>query len=106
MKIVYTFILIFMLVGCVSPGTKKNSYDIYDTPDLEAQWIRDGMPIDYAGTLWYPVDDIESFTDSEMLKIGEHNGVPYFVDRVDIKPYNRLYTKFGRNKFRYYEAKK
>ena len=98
--------MVVILAGCVSSHGKQYVSGTYKTPDTEAQWIQDGMPIEYNGTLWYPVDDIESFRDQEMMQVGEHNGVPFFIDRIDIKPYNRLYTKFGRNKFRYYEPHK
>jgi len=69
----------------------------------EAAWIRAGEPIEFEGDLWYPVDGIESLTDSEVFSVTEYKGIEVFVDRVDVRPYNRLYTKFDKNKFRYFK---
>ena len=75
----------------------------YASPVIEAGWIRNGEPIEYGGSRWFPVDDTETLLDAEVYQVGEYKGVQIFVDKVDIKPYKRLYTKFAKNKFRYYE---
>ncbi|MCR4337346.1 MAG: hypothetical protein NUV91_06025 [Candidatus Omnitrophica bacterium] len=69
----------------------------------EPEWIREGQPVEIEGKRWVPVEDIEILKDSEVLLIAEQQGVQFFVDKVDIKPYNRVYTKFGKNKFRVFE---
>jgi hypothetical protein len=74
-------------------------------PSLEAQWIRDGEPIEFENEVWFPADGVEIFQDAEMFLAGEYKGVQFFLDRMDIRPYQRLYTKFDRNKFRFFEKK-
>ena len=77
----------------------------YFFQDVEPDWIRDGEPIEFAGERWYPQDDVETLTDSEMLLIGEYRGVEFFIEKIDIKPYNRLYTKFDEYRFRLFEKR-
>ena len=47
----------------------------------------------------------KSFLDSEVSVVGEYQSVQFFIDKVDVRPYERLYTKFGRNKFRLFEKR-
>ncbi len=71
----------------------------------EAQWIRNGEPIEFEGETWYPKDGIETLLDSEVFLIAKYRQVEIFIDKIDVRPYNRLYTKFDRNKYRYFEKK-
>ena len=43
--------------------------------------------------------------DSEVFQISEYKDVQVFVAKIDTKPYERIYTKFDKNKFRYFERK-
>ena len=43
--------------------------------------------------------------DSEVYQIGIYKGVQIFVEKTDTKPYDRIYTKFDKNKFRYFERR-
>lgn len=102
--------LLFMLTGffsgCASM-TADNSGQVqsYPAPVIEAGWIRDGEPIIYDGTKWYPANDYEVLQDSEVYQITEYKGVQVFVEKIAVKPYDRLYTKFDKNKFRYFERR-
>ena len=101
-------ICLFMTItatGCRS--TLGNAGDIRNYPlsSIEAEWIRNGEPIEFEGELWYPVDGVESFLDSEMRLVGKQKGVEFFTDKVDVRPFSRVYTKFGKNKFRFFERK-
>lgn len=78
----------------------------YSAPALEVKWIRDGEPIEFEGGLWHPADGIESLLDSEVYHVGEYKDVQIFIDRLDVRPYERLYTKYGKNQFRYFEKEK
>ena len=102
----FVFLLSVFLSGCQTTGGNVGRLHSYLTPSVEAEWIRNGEPIEFEGDLWYPRDDIESFLDSEMDLMGEYRGVQFFTDKIDVRPYNRLYTKFGRNKFRFFEKRK
>ena len=102
--------LIFVLAGSLSGCTTVSSdngglVQSYPAPVIEAGWIRDGEPIDYDGNKWYPVNDYEVLDDSEVYQIAEYRGVQVFVEKIAVKPYDRIYTKFDKNKFRYYERR-
>src|SRR5262245_28264189 len=89
------FLLIF-LFGCSSIGGRDGVFSELRTPQKEADWIIEGKPIEYEGELWYPQDNVDILVDSELSLLGEYNGVQIFAEKVDVKPYDRLYTKFGR----------
>lgn len=92
--------------GCAqSPGNVGNLQS-YPVAPVEAPWIRDGESVEFEGELWYPADGTEGFLDTEVYFLGEYRGVPFFADKVDVRPFERLYTKFGKNRFRYFEKYK
>ncbi len=98
------FILTGFLGGCASVNSGNNGQvQSYPSPVIEAGWIRDGEPIEYDGYKWYPVKDYEVLQDSDVFQIGVYKGVQIFVEKIAVKPYERIYTKFDKNKFRYFE---
>jgi len=88
------------LCGCSSFDGNAGRMTLYAVPGDEPQWIRNGEPVEFEEKLWYPKDSIDVLLDTEVLPIFEYNGAQIFVSKMDVKPYNQLYTKFGRNKFR------
>ena len=104
----YLFLILafsaFLAAGCVhGPSGNDGQLQSYPYPVIEAGWIRNGEPVVYDSHQWFAVDDIENLMDSEVYQIGEYKGVQIFVDKTDAKPYDRVYTKFARGKFRYFE---
>lgn len=99
-------LMILVAVGCQSTGGNIGHVHSFPLTAMEAEWIRNGEPIEFEEELWYPADNVESFLDSEMNLVGEYQGVQFFIDKVDVRPYDRLYTKFSRNKFRFFEKRK
>lgn len=97
------FILTGLLGGCASVSGNNGQVQSYPSPVIEAAWIREGEPIEYDGYKWYPVKDYEVLQDSEVFQIGVYKGVQIFVEKIAVKPYERIYTKFDKNKFRYFE---
>jgi hypothetical protein len=96
----------FAITGCVNrSGDNEGQMQSYPSPVIEAEWIREGQPIVFGNQKWYPVNDVEILLDSEVYQVGEYKGVQVFVDKIDTKPYRRMYTKFAKNKFRYYEKR-
>ncbi len=97
--------VVILFSGCASFSSNKNDGQLqsYPIPVIEAAWIRNGEPVVFENKQWFPVRDLENLMDSEVFQIGEYKGVQIFVDKVDIKPYERIYTKFGKNKYRYFE---
>jgi hypothetical protein len=106
MEIGLLIMLAGFLGGCASGNSGNNSQvQIFPSPIIEAGWIRNGEPIIYDGYKWYPVKDYEVLQDSEVLKISVYKGVQVFVEKIAVKPYERIYTKFAKNKFRYFERR-
>lgn len=96
-----------LLTGCVANGpVNRGNMPTYPFANVEPEWIRNGEPVEFENELWYPQDGIESLTDSEVLLITEYRQMKVFIDKIDVRPYDRLYTKFGVNKYRYYEKDK
>lgn len=95
--------LMTISLGCAQTSGNDGRLQSYSVPLNEPDWVRNGEPVIFEKHPWYPQDGIEVFTDSEVILLGEYRGTQYFVERVDVRPYDRIYTKFGRNKFRYYE---
>ena len=98
------FLLGLFLSSCRSTGN-VGQMQVYAYPPIEAEWIRKGEPISFEGELWYPQDGIETFLDSEIYLLGEYQEVQFFVEKLDVRPYKRLYTKFAHNQYRYFEKK-
>src|SRR5580698_5957115 len=92
--------------GCASVSSDNNGQvQSYSYPAIEPEWIRNGEPIELEGAKWYPVNDYEVMDDSEVFQVEEYKGVQVFVERIATKPYERIYTKFDKNKFRYFERR-
>jgi hypothetical protein len=107
MKPIYAgiFLSMFFFAGCQTTGGNTGQLQSYATPSLEAEWIRNGEPIEFEEEFWYPADSIEGFLDSEMMLVGTYREISIFIDKVDVRPYDRLYTKFGKNQFRFFEKR-
>lgn len=100
------FILIGLGAGCTTVNPDNGGLvQSYPAPVIEAGWIRDGEPIDFDGHKWYPVNDFEVLQDSEVFQVAEYRGVQVFVEKIAVKPYERIYTKFDKDKFRYFERR-
>lgn len=89
-------------VGCLAQSGNVGNVQSYNFPPVEARWIRDGQPIEFEGELWYPADGIETFLDSEVYYLGDYKGTQFFIEKLDVRPYERLYTKYSKNQFRYF----
>ncbi len=102
------FGLLFIVMSGCSGKVKGNigHMENYRFPPNEAEWIRNGEPIKFEDGSWYPQDGFDILLDSEVFLLGEYREVQFFAQRVDIRPYNMLYTKFGRNKFRVYKRRR
>ena len=91
--------------GCFSSAGHDTSMTLYKTISPEPQWIRNGEPIEFEGELWYPRDTIDILTDLEVMPLGQYRDVEFYLQMIDVRPYERIYIKFGENKFRVFETK-
>lgn len=105
-KFLVLALVVFFFAGCGEMAKRRVKPVSFDFPAIEADWIRNGGPIEFEGQRWYPKDDIEILSDSEVFFLDRYQGVEFFVEKIDVRPYDRLYTKFGHNKFRMYKQRK
>lgn len=104
-KVLVMFVLLATaasLAGCQGAATSIRKDVAFLVPELEASWIRDGQPLIFEDEAWIPTDDIEVLTDKEVYLMGEYKKIQFFVEKADVRPYDRLYTKFAENRFRAY----
>ena len=105
LQIFLTSMLFVVTAGCSLSKGNVGQVQSYVVPAVEAAWILRGEPIEFEGELWYPQDGIETILDSEVYLLMTYKGGQVFTDKIDVRPYNRLYTKFGYNQFRYFQRK-
>lgn len=102
MKKCFLFIFVLLLSlnysGCVELNKQAWEYSVE-----EPQWIKNGEPIIFENQKWYPRDIIETLLDEEMFNIFTYNGEKIYIEKKEVRPYNRLYTKFGKLKYRLFE---
>ncbi len=91
-----------IFTGCATGSWSRRSKDY---AIKEADWVREGKPIIYESKSWYPTEYIENHLDKEMEYIGEFQQLPFYVELRQIKPYNRVYTKFNYHKYRLFTLK-
>ena len=97
------FALMTILSGCAA--SSQSTPQLYAFPEREADWIINGEAVQFEGEPWYPRDEVDVLLDSEVFLVGEHQSVQIFVEKIDVRPYERLYTKFGPNRFRVFMKK-
>lgn len=92
-----------MFSGCLAKRGNIGELQSFAAPGKEPEWIRNGEPIEFEGDQWYPKDVVEVMMDSEVYLVAEFRKTQVFVDRIDVRPFDTLYTKFDVNKFRAYK---
>ncbi|MFC1593777.1 hypothetical protein ACFL38_00445 [Candidatus Omnitrophota bacterium] len=101
-------IIVLLLVVCVCVftfGCMNRSRFRGDYPFKESDWIRDGDPLMFENTHWHPTDDVENLLDREVEYVGEFRGIPFYIEKRDVRPFERLYTKFGYHQFRVFKKR-
>ena len=101
-RLYYLIVLLSAVIGCASLQAERHRIESFITPQQEEEWIRNGQPIEFDGVQWFPQDEVDILTDDEVELLGIYKGVQFFAQKVDVRPYNQLYTKFDTNKFRSY----
>jgi hypothetical protein len=96
---------VFCMVGCQFPRSGPEPVTAGGAVLGEPDWIRNAEPIQFEGENWYPTDEVESLLENEIYQAGVYRGVIFYLDRTDVKPFDRLYTRFLKNRFRAYEKR-
>ncbi|MBF0121894.1 MAG: hypothetical protein HQL21_00630 [Candidatus Omnitrophica bacterium] len=100
------WVLLVPFMGCVTTPKAGDADASYAKVSDEPEWIRNGEPVEFEGEMWYPTDELENLLSSEVYLMGEFRGVRFFIDRADVKPLVRLYTYFGKNRYRAFEKRR
>ena len=102
---VLVFLCLASLAGCALPerGDGPASTIMTATQLIEPVWIRNGEPIIFEGEDWFPTDEVENLLDNEVYLAGTYRDVPFFLEKTDVRPFDRLYTHFSKNRYRAFE---
>lgn len=92
-------VVVFMGCGGCQMAQQKND-GFLSEPAAEPVWVRNGEPIEFEGAPWFPTDDIENLLDNEVYQAGVYRETPFYIDRADVRPFERIYIRFARNKYR------
>jgi hypothetical protein len=65
-------------------------------------WYRAGQPVLFAGEDYYPSGPNVFFNGNSMVRSGDFNGVPLYVDTT-VEPYSIVYVPIGRGLMKPYE---
>lgn len=88
-----------------APVVAQVNYRPTDPPIVTAehdQWYQRGEPVAFAGTLYYGTGPVVFFNGDVMVRVGNYNGVPLFVDST-IEPYSVVLVPIGHGLMRPYE---
>jgi len=66
----------------------------------EPVWIRNAEPVEFEGASWFPTDEVENLLDDEVYQAGVYRDIPFFIDRMDVRPFERIYVRFAYHKYR------
>ncbi|MEI6437462.1 MAG: hypothetical protein WCO69_01780 [Candidatus Omnitrophota bacterium] len=107
MKRLFAGMMLLVLAGggCSMPSRSLDNGAAALVAPVEAEWIRNGQPMEFDDLTWYPTDDVERLLDNEMYKIGQYKDVPVFIERIEVKPYARVYTRFEKGRYRAFEPR-
>jgi hypothetical protein len=92
-----------LCAGCILPQRGNEPSIISSTQLTEPVWIRNGEPIVFEAEDWFPMDEVENLLDSEVYEAGTYREVPFFIERTDVRPFERIYTHFSKNRYRAFE---
>jgi hypothetical protein len=99
------FSVLLALGGCQTMQSGPDASAMAGLERGEPGWIVNGEPISFEGNAWFPTDEVERFLESEVFRLGVYREVPFFVDRTDVRPFERIYTRFAPGRYRAFEQK-
>lgn len=100
-------VAILALYGPVSAAGQVSAGDP-PPPQATAEresWYLDGLPVAFAGRIYYPAGPRVHFIQSEMVRSGDLNGVPLYT-RTTIEPYSMIFVPVGAGMMQPYERRR
>ena len=101
--IVSMFISLVSITGCTLPQRGDGPSGMAVSQLTEPVWIRNGEAIIFEAEDWFPTDEVENLLDGEVYMAGTYRDVAFFVEKSDVRPFDRVYTYFSRNRYRAFE---
>ncbi len=92
-----------VMAGCGLPRHADETGVVTAAQLAEPLWIRNGEPVVFDGEDWFPTDEVENFLDGEIYQAGTYREVPLFIEKTDVRPFDRVYTRFAKNRYRAFE---
>jgi hypothetical protein len=96
-------VIIGVVSGCVTTSRNEDPVILTAAQLSEPAWIRNGDAIPFEGEEWFPTDEVESILDTEVYQAGSYRDVPFYLEKTDVRPFDRVYTRFGKNRYRAFE---
>ncbi|MFH0753250.1 MAG: hypothetical protein V2A70_01645 [Candidatus Omnitrophota bacterium] len=98
------FMLLVLFFGGCALSQRTDGPAIISAAQLqEPVWIRNGEPIIFEGEKWFPTDEVESILDTEVYQAGMYRDVMFYLEKTDVRPFERAYTRFAKNRYRAFE---
>lgn len=96
---VMALVLMMGLTGCHSVRSRSN--DALNAAQwVEPAWVRNAEPVEFEGQSWFPTDNVENLLEYEVYQAGVYRDRPFFIDRQDVRPFERIYIRFAPDKYR------
>lgn len=103
MKNILAVLAVLSLAGCVLPQRGGGPSIMTSMQLREPVWVRNGEPVVFETKNWFPTDEVENLLDSEVYQAGTYREVPFFIEKSDVRPYQRIYMYFSKNRYRAFE---
>lgn len=87
------------LAGCMA-ARQRSEPSLTADQLTEPVWIRHAEPVEFEAAAWFPTDNVENLLDHEVYQAGVYRDVPFFIDRTDVRPFERIYVRFAPNRYR------
>ena len=101
-KFLMVILIVVGMAGCALP--QRGDELIATAANLtEPVWVRNAEPIIFESEDWFPTDEVENLLDSEVYQAGTYRDVPFFIEKSDVRPYQRIYMYFSKNRYRAFE---
>ncbi|MBF0331001.1 MAG: hypothetical protein HQL17_03630 [Candidatus Omnitrophica bacterium] len=89
--------------GCATGKGSEGPVILTAAQLSEPAWIRNGDGIPFEGEEWFPTDEVESILDTEVYQAGTYRDVQFYLEKTDVRPFDRVYTRFAKNRYRAFE---
>ena len=95
-------LLVLVVSGSAFAQVQSRPTDAPVVTAANESWYINGEPLQFAGDLYYPAGATAFFNGNTMVRSGNYNGVPLYMDTT-IEPYSIVYVPIQRGLMQPYE---